>query len=199
MKQNAEQAVLDIVEFNNMMDIMKELTEILGINDDDLKNIFEKGTVKASCNGKPIIDIENGVDKLAPKNDSKKGSTHTESEKNCACTVPKKESKEVTSSVSCNSKNCSCTNSSHEYSGATTPSNTWLNDNLLMVNPNKFIIANEIAGYHLLDSQTEIIFSHKTSDSWVPGITDNQLLTILCERFKKNPKKVEILRALMNS
>ena len=43
MKQNAEQADLDIVEFNNMMDIMKELADILGVNNDDLKKILGNG------------------------------------------------------------------------------------------------------------------------------------------------------------
>ena len=57
MKQNAEQADLDIVEFNNMMDIMKELADTLGINNDDLKKIFSNGSIKFSHNGKPIIDI----------------------------------------------------------------------------------------------------------------------------------------------
>ena len=70
MKQNAEQADLDIVEFNNMMDIMKEVADILGINDNNLNDLFKDGTIKVSYNGKPIIDIENGVDKLAPKNES---------------------------------------------------------------------------------------------------------------------------------
>ena len=68
-----------------------------------------------------------------------------------------------------------------------------------MVNPEEFIIVDEVAGYPLSDSQTEITFSHKTPNGWVPGITDNQLLAILCERFKKDPKKVTILKALMNS
>ena len=65
MKQNAEQAVLDIVEFNNMIDIMKEFAEIMNLSTDDLKKIVGDGIIKVSHNGKPIIDIENGVDKLA--------------------------------------------------------------------------------------------------------------------------------------
>ena len=44
MKQNAEQADLDIVEFNNMMDIMKELAEIMNLGTDDLKEIIGDGT-----------------------------------------------------------------------------------------------------------------------------------------------------------
>ena len=63
----------------------------------------------------------------------------------------------------------------------------------------EFIIVNEVDGRSLADSQTEIVFAHNTEDGWIPGITDKQLLAILCERFKRNPKKVEILRALMNS
>ena len=190
MKQNAEQAVLDIVEFNNMMDIMKELTEILGINDDDLKNIFEKGTVKASCNGKPIIDIENGVDKLAPKDESKK--------------VHKKEpNAPTTTSGSCPSSTisgpCTCGTQSVCSDSPVSYNNVWLNRSLLKVSPNEFIIVNEVAGRSLADSQTEIVFAHNTEEGWIPGITDKQLLAILCERFKRNPKKVEILRALMNS
>ena len=68
-----------------------------------------------------------------------------------------------------------------------------------MVNPDEFIVIDEVAGHLLADSQTEITFAHKTENGWTPGITNNQLLTILCERFKKEPKKVEILKILMNS
>ena len=64
---------------------------------------------------------------------------------------------------------------------------------------NEFIIVNEVDGRSLADSQTEIVFAHNTEDGWIPGITDRQLLAILCERFKKDSKKVEILRTLMNS
>ena len=68
-----------------------------------------------------------------------------------------------------------------------------------MATPNNFIIINKVNGYPLATSQTEITFSHVTENGWVPGITNNQLLAILCERFKAEPKKVEILKALMNS
>ena len=186
MKQNAEQAVLDIVEFNNMMDIMKELTEILGINDNDLKNIFEKGTVKASCNGKPIIDIENGVDKLAAKDESKK-----------VCEKIHKKESNVSSTIDTppcayNSQSCTCPDTTVMY-------DTWLNKDLFMATPDAFIVNNEVDGHSLATSQTEITFSHVTKNGWVPGITNKQLLANLCERFKKEPKKVEILKALMNS
>ena len=169
-----------------MMDIMKELTEILGINDNDLKNIFEKGTVKASCNGKPIIDIENGVDKLAPKNEPKKVCEQVHKKE--SDTPPTKETP-----CTCGTQSCTCSDSAVTYN------NTWLNKNLLMVSPNEFIVVNEVDGRPLADFQTEITFAHVTETGWVPGITNKQLLAILCERFKKNPKKVEILRALMNS
>ena len=186
MKQNAEQADLDIVEFNNMMDIMKEVADILGINNDDLKKIIGDGSIKVSHNGKPIVDIENGVDKLAPKN-----------EPNKVCEqVHKKESDiPLTNETpcTCGTQSCTCSDSAVTYN------NTWLNKNLLKVSPNEFIVVNEVDGRPLADFQTEITFAHVTEHGWVPGITNKQLLAILCERFKKNPKKVEILRALMNS
>ena len=186
MKQNAEQADLDIVEFNNMIDIMKELADILGINDNNLNDLFKDGTIKVSHNGKPIIDIENGVDKLAPKNGSKEVCEKmSNKESNVSATTDK--------SYICKTQSYTCPETTVTYN------NTWLNKNLLMVNPEEFIIVDEVAGYPLSDSQTEITFSHKTPNGWVPGITDNQLLAILCERFKKDPKKVTILKALMNS
>ena len=185
MKQNAERAVLDIVEFN-MMDIMKELVDILGINDDELKEVFKNGTLKASYNGKPVIDIEDGVDKLATKDESKK-----------ACEKTHKKESNVSSTIdtpyTCNTQSCTCTDSTVTYN------NVWLNKSLLKVSPNEFIVIDEVAGHPLADSQTEITFSHVTENGWVPGITNKQLLAILCERFKKEPKKVEILKALMNS
>ena len=185
MKQNAEQAVLDIVEFNNMMDIMKEFADILGINNDDLKKIIGDGSIKVSHNGKPIIDIENGVDKLAAKDESKK-----------VCEkIHKKESNvSSTADIPCTCKTQSCT-----YPEAKVTYDTWLNKDLLMVNPNTFIVVHEVNGHPLATSQTEITFSHITENGWVPGITNKQLLAILCERFKEEPKKVEILKVLMNS
>ena len=184
MKQNAEQADLDIVEFNNMMDMMKEIADILGMNNDDLKKIIGNGTIKVSHNGKPVIDIENGVDKLAPK---KEESKKEESKKKPY--VPPA----VETPCTCKNQSCTCPEATVTYN------DTWLNSRLLMVNPEEFIIMDEVAGYPLADSQTEITFSHKTPDGWVPGITNNQLLAILCERFKKDPRKVTILKALMDS
>ena len=186
MKQNAEQAVLDIVEFNNMMDIMKEFADILGINDNNLNDLFKDGSIKVSYNGKPIIDIENGVDKLAPKNGSKEVREKVSNkESNISATTDKP--------YTCKTQSYTCPETTITYN------NTWLNKSLLMVNPEEFIIVDEVAGYPLSDSQTEITFSHKTPNGWVPGITDNQLLAILCERFKKDPKKVTLLKTLMNS
>ena len=68
-----------------------------------------------------------------------------------------------------------------------------------MVTPDSFIVLNEVDGHFLAPSPTEITFSHVTENGWVPGVTNKQLLAILCERFKEEPKKVEILKALMNS
>lgn len=189
MKQNAEQAVLDIVEFNNMMDIMKEIAEIMNLSTDDLKKIVGDGVIKVSHNGKPIIDIENGVDKLAPKKEEPKKEE------------PKKEefkkkhyvSPTVETPCTCTTQNCTCPEAKVTYN------NIWLNKDLLMINPNTFIVVHEVNGHPLATSQTEITFSHITGNGWVPGITNKQLLTILCERFKEEPKKVEILKALMNS
>ena len=185
MKQNAEQAVLDIVEFN-MMDIMKEFAEIMNLSTDDLKKIVGDGVIKVSHNGKPVIDVENGVDKLATKDESKK-----------VCEKTHKKESNVSSTIdtpcTCNTQSCTCTDSTVTYN------NVWLNKSLLKVSPNEFIVIDEVAGHPLADSQTEITFSHVTENGWVPGITNKQLLAILCERFKKEPKKVEILKALMNS
>ena len=184
MKQNAEQAVLDIVEFN-MMDIMKELADILGINDDELKEVFKNGTLKASYNGKPVIDVENGVDKLATKDESKK-----------VCEKTHKKESNVSSTIDTpctyDSQPCTCPKVKVTY-------DTWLNKDIFMVNPDAFIVLNEVDGHPLAPSPTEITFSHVTENGWVPGVTNKQLLAILCERFKEEPKKVEILKALMNS
>ena len=177
MKQNAEQAVLDIVEFN-MMDIMKEFAEIMNLSTDDLKKIVGDGVIKVSHNGKPIIDIENGVDKLAQKKEESKKGSYVPPVVDIPCT--------------CGSQSCT-------YPEAKVTYDTWLNKDLLMVNPNTFIVVHEVNGHPLATSQTEITFSHITENGWVPGITNKQLLAILCERFKEEPKKVEILKALMNS
>lgn len=44
-----------------------------------------------------------------------------------------------------------------------------------------------------------LIFEHYTEDGYkIPGITESQLLTILYNRYKNNPKKLELVRQLMN-
>ena len=177
MKQNAEQAVLDIVEFN-MMDIMKEFAEIMNLSTDDLKKIVGDGVIKVSHNGKPIIDIENGVDKLAQKKEESKKGSYVPPVVDTPCT--------------CGSQSCT-------YPEAKVTYDTWLNKDLFMATPDNFIVINKVDGHPLATSQTEITFSHVTENGWVPGITNKQLLAILCERFKEEPKKVEILKALMNS
>lgn len=177
MKQSAEQAVLDIAEFN--MDIMKELAEIIGLGADDLKKIIGDGTIKVVRNGEPVVDIENGVDKLTPKKEEPKKEPYVPPVVEMPCT--------------CKTQSCTCPETTVTYN------DTWLNKGLLMVNPDEFIVIDEVAGHLLADSQTEITFAHVTDGGWMPGITNNQLLAILCERFKKEPKKVEILKVLMNS
>ena len=168
-----------------MMDIIKEIAEIMNLSVDDLKKIVGDGVIKISHNGKPIIDIENGVDKLAAKDESKK-----------VCEKIHKKESNVSSTVN---TPCTCDSQSCTYPEAKVTYDTWLNKDLLMVNPNTFIVVHEVNGHPLATSQTEITFSHVTENGWVPGITNNQLLAILCERFKKDPKKVETLKALMNS
>ena len=193
MKQNAEQAVLDIVEFN-MMDIMKEFAEIMNLSTDDLKKIVGDGVIKVSHNGKPIIDIENGVDKLAQKDVSKKII-----KKKSDTLLKEEESKKGSYVPPVVDTPCTCDSQSCTYPEAKVTYNTWLNKDLFMATPNNFIVINKVDGYPLATSKTEITFSHVTENGWVPGITNNQLLAILCERFKKDPKKVETLKALMNS
>ena len=166
------------------MDIMKELAEIIGLKTDDLKKIIGDGTIKVVRNGEPVVDIENGVDKLTPKKEEPK----KEEPKKEPCVPPI-----VETPCTCKTQNCTCPETTVTYN------DTWLNNGLLMVNPDEFIVIDEVAGHLLADSQTEITFAHKTRNGWTPGITNNQLLTILCERFKEEPKKVEILKALMNS
>ena len=173
-----------------MIDIMKELADILGINDNNLNDLFKDGTIKVSHNGKPIIDIENGVDKLAPKDESKK--VHKKEPNTPTTTSGSCQSSTVSGPCTCGTQHV-CSDPPVSYN------NVWLNRGLLKVSPNEFIIVNEVDGRPLADSQTEIVFAHNTEEGWIPGITDKQLLAILCERFKRNPKKVEILRALMNS
>ena len=172
-----------------MMDMMKEIAEIMNLSANDLKEIIGDGTIKVVCNGKPIINIENGIDKLALKKEEPKKEEPKKEE------FKKKQyiSPTVETPCTCTTQTCTCPETTVTYN------DTWLNNGLLMVNPDEFIVIDEVAGHLLADSQTEITFAHKTGNGWTPGITNNQLLTILCERFKKEPKKVEILKILMNS
>lgn len=93
------------------MDIMKEFAEIMNLSTDDLKKIVGDGIIKVSHNGKPIIDIENGVDKLAlKKEEPKKEEPKKEEFKNKYYVSPT-----VETPCTCTTQNCTCPDSSVTY------------------------------------------------------------------------------------
>lgn len=61
-----------------------------------------------------------------------------------------------------------------------------------------FYILNEMVNNCAIASEQHLIFEHTSEDGYrVPGITEYQLLSVLYNRYKNNPKKLDLVRQLM--
>lgn len=160
----------------NWIDYLKKL----GFTENELKGMSFKYTE----NGVPVIDIENGVDKLEEVDNSIKEAfkaSKLKSEERPAYDVEEKSSdfkpiseefKEETTSKS--------------YSGIT------------MLTPNSFLL-NNYAGKTMLGTTTTLNFECLDKNNFtLPGITDKQLAEVLLLRNKNNPDIKETVLDLLD-
>ena len=74
----------------------------------------------------------------------------------------------------------------------TIPANINIDDN------NHFILNEMVNGWPTYGEQ-HLIFEQMTEDGYkIPGITEAQLLSVLYHRYKDDPKKLALIRELMN-
>ena len=70
--------------------------------------------------------------------------------------------------------------------------------NITIDNDDHFIL-NEMVGGWPTCHELHLIFEQFTEEGYkVPGITDSQLLSVLYHRFRNDPKKLTLIRQLMN-
>lgn len=166
-----------------MTDLLKEFGRLFNITEEDLKKGCHS-SIKITENGKPVIDIEDGVDKLAKV---KKPYVKPEIK---AETKPKTVNTPVF-------KNTEPEQAPHnEVVHAENGEPLWITNDVLMLNDNSFVAINKVKDLPLDDNQTEITFTHKTDNGWVSGITDEQLLSILLYRFRNDSAKFNTIKRL---
>lgn len=70
--------------------------------------------------------------------------------------------------------------------------------NIVIDNDNHYILNEMCNGWPTI-GEYHLIFEHFTEDGYkVPGVTDSQILAVLYNRYKNNPKKLDLVRQLMN-
>lgn len=112
------------------------------------------------------------------------------------------ESDSVFEKKACNDSFCnkeSVTKDKEEFSNNNViPALKTLPANIDIVDNNHYIINDMVNGWPTLDTQ-KLFFEHTSEDGYiVPGITNQQILAILYNRYKDNPKKLDLVRQLMN-
>lgn len=180
-----------------MKDILSELCGLLGVSQRDLEDFLkEEGvTVHVKENGKPIVDIENGVNKLDKqggrsftrpiiKNEDKKWTS------TCSHDVKEEPVKTVETPVFNSvdpvetvSENC--------------PTSLEIAKGVTLYEGDYFGLQTSVDGKFLITDPIFFTFAKETKGGWCPGITEDQLLAVLLYRFKNNPKKYELVKKLL--
>lgn len=75
-----------------------------------------------------------------------------------------------------------------------------LSNDVFVIDENSFLISNKVDDLILTDN-SEIVFSHfdEEEEAWVPGVTEEQLLTILLYKNRKNEKRFKLIQSLLFS
>ena len=187
-----------------MKDIFSELCGLLGVSYKDLEDFLkEEGvTVQVKENGKPVVDIENGVNKLKKQEDKYCTNTTKAEDKKWTSTCsqntvkePVKESiKEPVKTVETpvfNSVDLKSTTSA-DY-----PTSVELAKGVTLYDGGYFGLQTCVGDKFLITDPVFLNFAKETKDGWCPGITEDQLLAVLLYRFKNNPKKYELVKKLL--
>lgn len=71
-----------------------------------------------------------------------------------------------------------------------------LTDDVYMVNDNYFLMANKVRDLNITDN-TELVFEHLNGERYVPGITEEQILTVLLYRNRNDKKRYDLIKQLL--
>ena len=204
----------------DMINLLRDFGSLFDLQEKDYADLLKNTTIKIKENGKTLVDIENGIDKLneslketnsdKPKKKSsvwdKWTSTYSEPKlKNCDYEQNRNSTVEPTALAKEPKKTYEAPKtvvtpafeSTNPKTENVTTKPYWLRDDVLSVNLQTYALFVNV-GDKLVDCDPITLrFTHKTNDDrWAPGITENQLVSILYERFKDDPEKRKIVAKL---
>lgn len=78
----------------------------------------------------------------------------------------------------------------------TDPEGMELTDDVYMVNENYFLLANKVNGINITDN-TDLVFEHVNGERYVPGITEEQILTVLLYRNRNDKRRYDLIKQLL--
>lgn len=78
----------------------------------------------------------------------------------------------------------------------TDPEGMELTDDVYMVNENYFLLANKVNGINITDN-TDLVFGHVNGERYVPGITEEQILTVLLYRNRNDKRRYDLIKQLL--
>ena len=71
-----------------------------------------------------------------------------------------------------------------------------LTDDVYMVNENYFLLANKVNGINITDN-TDLVFGHVNGERYVPGVTEEQILTVLLYRNRNDKRRYDLIKQLL--
>jgi len=78
----------------------------------------------------------------------------------------------------------------------TDPEGMELTDDVYMVNENYFLLANKVNGINITDN-TDLVFGHVNGERYVPGITEEQILTVLLYKNRNDKRRYDLIKQLL--
>ena len=78
----------------------------------------------------------------------------------------------------------------------TDPEGMELTDDVYMVNENYFLLANKVNGINITDN-TDLVFGHVNGERYAPGITEEQILTVLLYRNRNDKRRYDLIKQLL--
>lgn len=78
----------------------------------------------------------------------------------------------------------------------TDPEGMELTDDVYMINENYFLLANKVNGINITDN-TDLVFGHVNGERYVPGITEEQILTVLLYKNRNDKRRYDLIKQLL--
>lgn len=198
-----------------MTDIVNEICNILGIDPKDIMNYTKdlNSSLKVKENGKTIVDIENGEDKLK-KNVSNPEASNPIVGKSITGIPDEGVTQSENKNVSFTSNNSldTCNGDTKKpvakpyvppkttlddiITGATHP--VYLGKGVFMVKDNLFYITPFSECTYTFSEKSPLVIRFNNNENGIgEGVHNDQLLNILLYRYKDNPDKYELVKKLM--